>query len=236
MSSFFTSSTSSGLVVPTAGQLAGDDVDAPGRRRARRPPRPRPTGRCRPRATPAGSRRRRSGPREPPSVGTSSMPRRVTGRAGRASPRAGGRASGRRRQVGLDHVQRARAVPPAARRCRRAPARRTRRAARRPGAPSGCRSPRRAQRPAASAAPVRRATSTPKPSSPRKMLPTQATRTRVIRRRPRREAGAARPRRARSRGSGRAPVLRSAPGSSSTVTARWCLPSTSCSTAATVAV
>ena len=65
---------------------------------------------------------------------------------------------------------------------RRRPARgrRSRRAARRRGGRRGCRS-RRPARPRAAAAPARRsATSTPKPSSPRKMLPMPATSTRGV--------------------------------------------------------
>ena len=77
------------------------------------------------------------------------------------------------------------------------------------------------------------ATSTPKPSSPRKMLPMPATSTRRLT--VRLATAAARPRRGGRRGSGPAASSASVAGSSSTVTATCSSPSTSWNTPATVA-
>ena len=107
--------------------------------------------------------------------------RRRARRAGRARPP--GSSSGRRRWSGRSASTSGSKTTHGARRLARAAsrrsarARRSRRAARRRGARRGCRSRRRARRRAAARASMRLTTSTPKPSSPRKMLPMPATRT-----------------------------------------------------------
>ena len=145
-----------------------DRLDGVGRPRRR----PAATGRCPP-------RRRRLAPDDddrptaPPSP--ASMPSTTPGLIDVGVERrrdvvAGSAGS----ELGLDHGDGPRRLAASARR-RRARARRSRRAARRRGARRGCRSPRPGRRRACGRVGSRLATSTPKPSSPRKMLPMPAT-------------------------------------------------------------
>ena len=230
----------SAFVCSTRGELAASDIEdqvGGGLDRGRRPGR---TDRCRRPGSRAGNRPRRSGRRGPPSVGHQRH-RACRGEVVRVEhdlgqhgrrPRGVARAAPARSRTG------SRPAPPAARRCRRARGRRTRRAARRRGAPSGCRSRRRGPRREPGAA-----------GQPRCDLDAERvvaledvahTGDQHARHQPpasvRGWAAAARPHPARSTGSVRARSSSSAPGSSSTSLPGAGVPSTSCSTAATVAV
>ena len=198
-----------------ASPFPADELLRPSRRRARRRrPRPAATGRCPRRRRPARTRRADSRSTSPPSPAT--MPSTARGSIWWAVER-------RRRRRGRPRARATDTVPGGSPRAARRRARRgrSRRAARRRGAPPGCRSPR-PGRPSGTAAPARRwATSTPKPSSPMKMLPMPATSVFVA---------------VIASGSdfvgvevqvAAVPRCSSVAGSSSSVTARCCSPSTS---------